>query len=151
MGGSIFIHSGTLTLSDSTLSGNSATAGSGGTGNTNGQDGMGLGGAIFAIDAAAIAAQVNRQGMPGSPASVTGCGNTFGGNQAANQGGTDTDNADIYGASLTLLTASCPGGASIPVSEPIPTMSLWMQMLMTGLLAVLGCLGLRRRERRERE
>ena len=65
LGGAIFNHQGTLTIQNSTLTGNTASGGSGGTGAANGQ---GLGGAIFnlngqaTLDSATVAFSTASQG-----------------------------------------------------------------------------------------
>lgn len=102
-GGGLFVRSGVVTITNSQFSNNSVS----GIATT-----LRLGGAIFAIDEAAETAHnaitgVSRQGMPEILPVVTGCSVSFGGNIAASQAGTDTNNHDVYGASRSELTTPC--------------------------------------------
>ena len=95
LGGAIFIRSGSLTMSNTTFTGNSATGGKGG---TSAADGQGLGGAIFAVtdglkDEAGVTTAPTVLSLGGLP--------TFSNNTAANDssdsiGSTYNDN-NIFG------------------------------------------------------
>lgn len=105
-GGAVFARAGTLTINNSTFSGNTATRG--------GSTALAKGGAIFAMDQTRITAHnalsASNQAMPTVAATVTGCGNTFENNTAADANSNptaDTDNADTLGASLSTLAAAC--------------------------------------------
>jgi hypothetical protein len=106
LGGGIFIRSGSLTLNNTRFTGNSAT---GGTGFNSGQ---GLGGAIFIMQSTTNT-NGNNQGMPSVLPTVTSVGNpTFGGNSAANDAGTATDNDNVYGT-INITNPNTP-----PVANP---------------------------------
>ncbi|MBH8564824.1 cadherin-like domain-containing protein [Nostoc sp. CENA67] len=117
LGGGIFVRSGSLTLSNTTFTNNTAT---GGTGANSGQ---GLGGAIFIMQSTTNT-NGNNQGMPTVLPTVTSLGNpTFSGNSAANDAGTATNNDDVYGTinitsppaptvSITAQTATATEGGS---------------------------------------
>ncbi|MBD2636851.1 hypothetical protein H6G52_15900 [Limnothrix sp. FACHB-881] len=105
MGGAVFIRTGSLTISNSTFTSNTAT---GGTGVNPGQ---GLGGAIFAMKSTTNS-NGNNQGMPGSKPAVTLNNVTFTGSSAANNSvagaaplsitsGTNQDNEDLFGDTIT--------------------------------------------------
>jgi hypothetical protein len=106
LGGGIFVRSGSLTLNNTTFTGNTAT---GGTGVNSGQ---GLGGAIFIMQSTTNTNR-NNQGMPSVLPTVTSVGNpTFSGNSAANDAGTSTNNDNVYGT-INLTSLNTP-----PVANP---------------------------------
>ncbi|HIK08753.1 MAG TPA: DUF4347 domain-containing protein, partial [Oscillatoriaceae cyanobacterium M33_DOE_052] len=88
MGGAIFIRQGSLTLNNTILSNNTATAG--------GTGALGLGGAIFSMQSLTNT-NGNNQGMPTTLPTVnfTGYLRTSG-NTAADNAGTNTNNNDLY-------------------------------------------------------
>ncbi|MEA5569406.1 choice-of-anchor Q domain-containing protein, partial [Anabaena sp. UHCC 0399] len=116
LGGGIFVRSGSLTLSDTSFTNNTATGG------TVFNSGQGLGGAIFIMQSTTNTNN-NNQGMPTMLPTVTSVGNlTYSGNSAANDAGTATNNDDIYGTinvtsvtptvSITAQTATANEGGS---------------------------------------
>ncbi|MEH2115750.1 putative Ig domain-containing protein [Nostoc sp.] len=91
LGGGIFVHSGSLTLSNTTFNNNTATGGTGG------NPGQGLGGGIFIMQSLTNSNN-NNQGMPTVLPTVNSLGNpSFSGNNAANDAGTSNNNNNIYG------------------------------------------------------
>ncbi|GGA43250.1 VCBS repeat-containing protein [Okeania sp. KiyG1] len=119
MGGGVFIRSGSLNISQSTFSNNSATGGSGGIfpGGLDGANGEGLGGAIFAMELTDENPDGSDQGMPTSLPTVTiDASTTFSSNNAANAdtngsapdsiaSGDDQDNDDLFGSTITRSNA----------------------------------------------
>ncbi|MGA9335054.1 MAG: hypothetical protein WBV39_12310, partial [Rudaea sp.] len=103
LGGAVFVRAGTVTIINSTFSGNAASGGTGGSGASVGQ---GKGGAVFAIDSTTNT-NGNQDGMPAVLPIVAGCSNTFSGSSATDALATDTDNASTYGVSLAQLTTLC--------------------------------------------
>jgi hypothetical protein len=117
LGGGIFVRSGSLTLNNTTFTGNTA---SGGTGANSGQ---GLGGAIFIMQSTTNT-NGNNQGMPSVLPTVTSVGNpTFSGNSAANDAGTATNNDNVYGTinitSLNTPPVANPDSVSATPNTPI--------------------------------
>ncbi len=117
LGGGIFVRSGSLTLNNTTFTGNTAT---GGTGVNSGQ---GLGGAIFIMQSTTNT-NGNNQGMPSVLPTVTSVGNpTFSGNSAANDAGTSTNNDNVYGTinitSLNTPPVANPDSVSATPNTPI--------------------------------
>lgn len=88
LGGAIFVRAGSLALTNSTFTNNTASGGSAVTADRAGQ---GKGGAIFIL----------------APASVNGCG-TFNGNSATNAAGSATDTNDFYGPSSLACDITPP-------------------------------------------
>lgn len=98
LGGAIFVRAGLVDVRNTVFQGNAA----------NGGVGSRLGGAIFVLDQAAVTAhQGNPDGLPGTLPDIGGCGVSFSGNTAASAGATDTNNADLYGASRSELVTPC--------------------------------------------
>ena len=113
MGGAIFIREGSLTIQNSSFTNNSAIGGEGDKGNGNsedvGTDGQGLGGAIFALTQKSIDAQkkindLNDQGLPTSPPTVTISNTIFDNNSAVDAAtktqeftGTDLNTDAVFG------------------------------------------------------
>lgn len=98
LGAALFVRAGLVTIENTSFNNNSAL----------GSAGSRLGGAIFVIDQAASDAHLgNRQGMPAQLAEIGGCSVSFSGNVAASHAGTDTNNADVYGASRNALIDPC--------------------------------------------
>ncbi|MBX9255021.1 cadherin-like domain-containing protein [Desmonostoc muscorum CCALA 125] len=113
LGGGIFIRSGSLQLTNTNFTSNTAT---GGTGSQNGQ---GLGGAIFIMQSTTNT-NGNNQGMPTVLPTVTALnsGNfTFSNNSAANDAGIGGNNDNIYG---TIVISSTPT-VSIIAQTPTAT------------------------------
>jgi hypothetical protein len=102
LGGAVFVRAGTVSIRNTTFS-NSAAAGA--------SPGLKLGGAIFAVDAAAVNTHVSNggsaQGLPAVLPAVTGCAVSFSNSTAASAGATDTNNVNVYGVSQSLLTGPC--------------------------------------------
>ncbi|GGA43267.1 VCBS repeat-containing protein [Okeania sp. KiyG1] len=111
MGGAVFIRSGSLNISQSTFSNNTATGGSGVS------NGEGLGGGIFAMKLTGTNFLGSDQGMPTSLPTVTIDGSTtFDSNDAADAGtdgsapeiiasGDDQNNDDLFGITITRSNA----------------------------------------------
>ncbi|MEG4631858.1 Ig-like domain-containing protein, partial [Microcoleus sp. AR_TQ3_B6] len=117
LGGGIFVRSGSLTLNNTTFTGNTAT---GGTGPNSGQ---GLGGAIFIMQSTTNTNR-NNQGMPSVLPTVNSFGTlTFSGNSAANDAGTSTNNDNVYGTinitSLNTPPVANPDSVSATPNTPI--------------------------------
>ncbi|MEG3972659.1 cadherin-like domain-containing protein [Microcoleus sp. T2B6] len=94
LGGGIFVRTGSLTLKNTTFTGNTATGGTGA------NSGEGLGGAIFIMESTTNT-NGNNQGMPTTLGIVNFTGSSsFSGNSAANDAGTATNNDDVYGTQL---------------------------------------------------
>ena len=107
LGGGIFVRSGSLTLNNTTFTGNTARGGTGGN-----YSGQGLAGAIFIMQST-YNTNGNNQGMPSVLPTVTSVGNpTFSGNSAANDAGTSTNNDNVYGT-INLTSLNTP-----PVANP---------------------------------
>jgi hypothetical protein len=120
LGGGIFVRSGSLTLNNTTFTGNSAEGGTGGAGANSGQ---GLGGAIFIMQSTTNT-NGNNQGMPTVLPTVTSVGNpTFSGNSAANDASTATNNDNVYGTinitSLNTPPVANPDSVSATANTPI--------------------------------
>jgi predicted nucleic acid-binding Zn ribbon protein len=97
LGGAIFIRSGSLNLTNTTLTNNSAIGGTGGTGAGNGQ---GLGGALFVMKTT-LNTNGNNQGMPTTLPTVTSLNTTiYANNTAAN----DPKTNNIYGPVIGVPT-----------------------------------------------
>ncbi|WP_395372979.1 hypothetical protein [Marinicella sp. W31] len=103
LGGAIFVRSGSLSLSNVTLTGNTAVAVS---------EASGLGGAIFVMHTLENT-NGNNQGMPTTLPTVTGCGVTFVNNNSSSDIGTQNDNDDIFdvGNRINLKTG-------LPLTSP---------------------------------
>ncbi|MEH2007110.1 calcium-binding protein [Nostoc sp.] len=102
LGGGIFVRSGSLTLSKTSFTNNTATGG------TATNSGLGLGGAIFIIQSLTNT-NGNNQGMPTVLPTVTAVNNpTFSGNSAANDAGTSTNNDNVYGTITPLNLTGTP-------------------------------------------
>ncbi|MBN3944998.1 MAG: calcium-binding protein [Nostoc sp. NMS7] len=102
LGGGIFVRSGSLTLSKTSFTKNTATGG------TVGNSGLGLGGAIFIIQSLTNP-NGNNQGMPTVLPTVTAVNNpTFSGNSAANDAGISTNNDNVYGTITPLNLTGTP-------------------------------------------
>lgn len=139
MGGAIFIRSGTLTIANSTLSGNRATGGSGA------NPGQGLGGAIFAMKSTTNA-NSNNQGMPSSKPTVTLTGVTLTGSSAVNGGagsaatvitfGTDQNNQDLFGD--TIIRTSPTVNLSTSVTSGSETDATVITVTATNSVPVSG-------------
>ncbi|NEU78557.1 cadherin-like domain-containing protein [Nostoc sp. UIC 10630] len=100
LGGGIFVRSGSLTLSNTTFTDNTATGGMGV------NSGQGLGGAIFIMQSTTNT-NGNNQGMPTVLATVTPIDNlSFSGNSAANDAGTTTNNDDTYGIGFSTVVTN---------------------------------------------
>ncbi|WP_143857069.1 beta strand repeat-containing protein [Nostoc sp. 'Peltigera membranacea cyanobiont' 213] len=109
LGGGIFVRSGSLTLNNTSFTGNTATGGTGS------QSGQGLGGAIFIMQSLTNT-NGNNQGMLTVLPTVDSVGNpTFSGNSAANDTGTPTNNNDVYG---TINVTSTAPTVSITAQTP---------------------------------
>jgi Ca2+-binding RTX toxin-like protein len=118
LGGGIFVRSGSLTLNNTTFTGNTAE---GGTGLAN--SGQGLGGGIFIMQSTTNTNR-NNQGMPSVLPTVTSFGTlTFSGNSAANDAGTATNNDNVYGTinitSLNTPPVANPDSVSATPNTPI--------------------------------
>ena len=107
LGGGIFVRSGSLTLSDTSFTNN--TAKGGGTYIGNVVDGKGLGGAIFIMQSLTNP-NGNNQGMPTVLPTVNSVGSqpTFSGNSAADDAGTATNNDNVYGTINVTATNQPP-------------------------------------------
>ncbi len=124
LGGAIFIRSGSLSVTQSSLTNNVATGGAGGEGASNGQ---GLGGAIFAISSTQNSNN-NNQGMPESLPTITTTAVTFSGNEASdasdntadNGGGNDQNNNDVFG-SITEIVVDTTAPTVTAISRKSPT------------------------------
>ena len=104
LGGAIFIRSGSLTLNAVSFTNNLASGGTGGSnfnGDGTGGNGQGRGGAIFVLNTLTNS-NGNNQGLPTSLPTISATNVTGGGNSAADDTGTSTDNDNIYGASVTF-------------------------------------------------
>ncbi|MHC0061779.1 beta strand repeat-containing protein [Nostoc sp. UIC 10890] len=112
LGGGIFVRSGSLSLSNTSFTNNTAT---GGTGANSGQ---GLGGAIFIMQSTTNT-NGNNQGMPTVLPTVDSLGNpTFSSNSAANDAGTPTNNNDVYGTiNVTSATPTVGITAQTPTAN----------------------------------
>ncbi|WP_143874403.1 beta strand repeat-containing protein [Nostoc linckia] len=123
----IFVRSGSLTLNDTSFSNNTAT---GGTGGANGRPGQGLGGAIFIVQSNTnTISNINSQPLPP----------IFSGNNAANDGGTPTNNDNVYGIinslGITALTPIANEGGSNGVfrlTRVNPTGNLTVNLTIDG-------------------
>ncbi|MGJ5628374.1 calcium-binding protein [Nostoc sp. CALU 1950] len=105
-GGGIFVRSGSLTLSDTSFTNNTATGGTGY------QGGQGLGGGIFIMQSLTNP-NGNNQGMPTVLPTVNSVGNpTFSGNNAATDAETATNNDNVYGT-INITASNQP-----PVANP---------------------------------
>ncbi|WP_158680283.1 calcium-binding protein [Nostoc sp. 'Lobaria pulmonaria (5183) cyanobiont'] len=104
LGGGIFVRSGSLTLSKTSFTNNTATGGTASESNS----GLGLGGGIFIIQSLTNT-NGNNQGMPTVLPTVTAVNNpTFSGNRAANDAGTSTNNDNVYGTITPLNLTGTP-------------------------------------------
>jgi len=120
LGGAIFTYEGTLALTNSTLSGNTATGGNGGGGGVhtnggldgvNGDGGAGLGGALFNRNGAVtiINNTIADNAVTGGSAGSSGSGGSDGGAE----GGGAYNHQDVGAATLTLVNtvlANTPSG-----------------------------------------
>ena len=118
LGGGIFVRSGSLTLNNTTFTGNTATGGTAGN-----YSGQGLGGAIFIMQSTTNT-NGNDQGMPSALPTVTSVGNpTFSGNSAADDAGTSTNDDNVYGTinitSLNTPPVANPDSVSATPNTPI--------------------------------
>ena len=86
MGGAVFIRAGDVTITNSEFDGNSATALA---------DARGLGGAVFIVHTSSNG-MGSPQGMPGTLANVSGCGNHFSNNMATDDINSDNNNDDLF-------------------------------------------------------
>ncbi|BAY21588.1 hypothetical protein NIES2100_13440 [Calothrix sp. NIES-2100] len=117
LGGGIFVRSGSLTLSDTSFTNNTAVGGL----SSSPSSSQGLGGAIFIMQSTTNTNN-NNQGMPTVLGTIDFVGSsTFSGNSAANDAGTLTNNDDVYGTqipvtaptvSITAQTATANEGGS---------------------------------------
>jgi hypothetical protein len=135
-GGGIFIRSGSLTLTNSTLTGNSATGGNGG-GGGDGGDGDGFGGAIFAMKSTTNSND-NNDGMPTVLPTVILDTVSFSGNTAADDtntgtitspiaAGTEFNNDNLFGnqfstpVNQTQITIAVDGSGNLVITDTVET------------------------------
>jgi hypothetical protein len=101
-GAAIFIRSGHIDVVDSQFANSTSTRGA----SSSSSQAWAKGAAIFAIDILGNG-NGNDQGMPAVLPTVTGCANTFTASTAADAGGSNTDNADVFGADRIGLRLAC--------------------------------------------